>query len=152
MGWVGTNALETVKPRKTIRPEVDCMSELPLRQFKRGQRLYFKKTLRTGFHLNCPGRFVRIERGLVVIQVEPEKGGWTPDWLDKRSLEEMCPGNITRVRPTACYLWGKDREGLHKRCHWFVNLDDPVDPAAMVEASIDWMHQLLNAPAVKALE
>ena len=136
--------------RKEHRDE--CYSELPLRQFKKGQPLRFKKVIGSGFHVDCPGKFAGIERGMVLIQIEPEKENWTPEWYDRRSLEKLAPGNIMKVRPSSCYVWGMNSGDMRPRCHWFHDLDSSVNPTAKVEASIDWMQKLLEAPAVKALE
>lgn len=111
-------------PRREVTERVENLSPLPLRQFKKGQTLYFKFTLSPGFSGWSQAEFQGIERGLVVLK--PVTGTQTPSHLDDRSFERMFPGGTTKVRPTSCYLWGKGPGDMHPHCCWFHTLDDPV--------------------------
>lgn len=151
MGWVGTNALETKKPMHREDPKrTECMSPLPLRQFKPGQLFYYQKpTNSPGFNVFGPAKFVRIERGMVIGKYQK---GWTPTWMDERSMAVRHPGGIIRLRPTSCCLWGKGRSDLTSRCHWFLDLDHPVeDMIEPTKEAVEWMENLLAQPQVKNL-
>jgi hypothetical protein len=103
----------------------ECMCYVPLRQFTPGQKLCVKiRTDQSGFYVNLNATFVRIERGLVVVKYFP---GWTPTWYDEGTMARRFPEGLVKVRYTSCYLWGKGRNDLSDRCHWFRTMDDPVE-------------------------
>lgn len=106
------------RPKFAGHPE--CFTTKPLTKFVEGDTICFHKPTHTaGFHVSGHGTFIKMEKGLVYIKYTP--GEWTPDWMDERSFAEMNPGGVVRVRPSKCFVWGKEpNDSGHSHCHWFV--------------------------------
>src|SRR5208337_2025209 len=90
--------------RKSYTEAPECMSDLALSQFRSGQTLCFKITVRPGFHAHVIGRFVKAEKGLVHAKA---KEIMDPSWYDWYAFDRKYPGRVVRLRPKSCYLWGK---------------------------------------------
>ena len=103
--------------RKFPRPL--CFTTKPLSKFVEGDVICFSKPSGTqGHKVRGHGTFVKLEKGLVHIKYV--SGEWEPSWMDERSFAERNPGGIVKVRPSSCFLWGKEPgDPSHDHCLWF---------------------------------
>lgn len=114
--------------RRSYTQAPDCVVNTPLDQFKPGQLLCFKVGIKSGFYAHLLGKFLKLDRGLVVVHAQEL---YDPDWYDWDEFDRKYPGRIVRLRPTSCYLWGKSLAIKHwsdsyPHCHWFKDLNTPV--------------------------
>lgn len=95
-----------------------CFTTKPLSKFVEGDVICFKKRIGSDHNLFGHGTFVKLERGMVVIKYAP--GEWEPDWMDERSFARDNPGGVVRLKPSSCFLWGREPgdDGLD-HCMWF---------------------------------
>jgi len=94
----------------------DNLTTKPLRRFGAGDSLYVQQT-RSGFTQYYLCEFIRLEKGTVVVRVVEREASYVPRQV----------GDVIRTRAKSCYLWGKDSVTQDSRCHWFKNLDNPVN-------------------------
>lgn len=104
---------------------VECLSNLPLHQFKPGQRLYVKWSLGGGHYACAMAEFERLERGIVCVKLVKDDY-LSPDYMDWHGVEQDFPDLRMRVRAKSIYLWGQRREDKWCRCYWFQNTKTPA--------------------------
>jgi len=100
------------------------LTNIPLNQFKPGQKLMIKFPIGRGFYVHCPSEFIELVRGLVKVKC---LNGWEPTWFDWKRLEDKYPNRIATVRAKNCYVWGKGEGDKWERCHWFKDTKTSCD-------------------------
>ena len=99
------------------------LTDLPLCQFKEGQRLGIKFIISAGRYGLCPAEFICLESHFVKVKC---LDGWEPDYYSKFNLENKYPNRIARVMAKNCFLWGKGSTDTYDRCFWFDNRRTPA--------------------------
>lgn len=106
------------KKANTTHVEPECFTTKPLAKFAEGDIICFKKAIGQDHALFGHGTFVKLERGLVVIKYVPNE--WEPSWVDDKRFARDNPGGVVRVKPSSCYLWGKEPGSVgYNHCMWF---------------------------------
>lgn len=104
--------------RKMANDPPHCLSLIPLDSFQPGQKLVFRFTPSPGHRGWSFGKFVKIERGLVVIKyLQP----WQPDWMDKHRMARLFPEGTARVRPTSVGVYGQGPGDQWPQYYWFTS-------------------------------
>lgn len=99
------------------------LTNLPLCQFKTGQRLMVKFGIGNDFYIHCPAEFITLERGRVKVKL---LDGWSPTWYDRWKLEAKYPNRVAVLLAKNCYVWGADDRREWPRCHWFIDTKTPA--------------------------